>query len=456
MSVPGRDAVASVSTDARRGVRAAGPQAVTFVELFFDLVFVFAVTQITAKTAHDLTPGGVFRAVLLGWLIWWAWTQFTWTLNPADTTHAGVRVLTLAATAAAFVMAASVPRAFTGEAIWFALPYVVVRGLGLGLQLVVEGDAANRTAATRWAGASVVGLVLVLAGALLDPGLRSWAWLAAIIADLAAATLAGRRGATWSLHPSHLAERHGLIVIIALGESLIVAGTAVAGEAISPGLLATVGAAIVVACLLWWTYFGWLKEALEHRFAAVAPDDRGALARDAFSLAHFPLIGGIVGFAVAIEETVAHPDSRARLARDRRLAVRGRVRAVAVASRRARPRRAAGGPGGDGRGARRGRAAAAGRAAGRGRRRAAFDRCPGGGAATRTADACHRRALTGTNARRARCRQIPPVAPRLSSWAHGPQNVAPSSMCATRDGPAFAWRSSGWGRPSWAWIRPAQ
>ena len=91
----------------RRGVRASQPQGVTFVELFFDLVFVFAVTQITARTASDLTVEGVLQSILVGWLIWWAWTQFTWTLNPADTTHDRVRVITLAATGAAFIMAAS-------------------------------------------------------------------------------------------------------------------------------------------------------------------------------------------------------------------------------------------------------------------------------------------------------------------------------------------------------------
>jgi low temperature requirement protein LtrA len=293
----------------RRGVRASQPQGVTFVELFFDLVFVFAVTQITARTASDLTVAGVLQSILVGWLIWWAWTQFTWTLNPADTTHNWVRVLTLTATAAAFVMAASVPRAFTDEAIWFALPYLVVRLLGLGLQVRVEmeREGADHAAVYRWAGASLVGLALVLAGALVDPGLRNILWLGAIGADFAAATVAGR-AATWDLNPAHLAERHGLFVIIALGESLIVAGAAIAGAELAPSLVAAVGASIVIACLLWWTYFGWLSEALAHRFAAADPRRLGPLARDAFSFAHFPLIGGIVGFAVAVEETVVHPN----------------------------------------------------------------------------------------------------------------------------------------------------
>jgi low temperature requirement protein LtrA len=206
-------------------------------------------------------------------------------------------------------MAASVPRAFTDEAIWFALPYLVVRLLGLGLQLRVEmeREGADHAAVYRWAGASLVGLALVLVGALVDPGLRSVVWLGAIGADFAAATVAGR-AATWDLNPAHLAERHGLFVIIALGESLILAGTAISSAELTPGVVAAVGASIVVACLLWWTYFGWLSEALAHHFAAADPRRLGPLARDAFSFAHFPLIGGIVGFAVAVEETVVHPD----------------------------------------------------------------------------------------------------------------------------------------------------
>jgi len=292
----------------RRGVRASSPQAVTFVELFFDLVFVFAVTQLTVLTARDLTPEGIVRSILLGWLIWWAWTQFTWTLNPADTTHSVVRIVTLAATGAALVMAASLPRAFAEDALWFAGPYIVVRALGLGLQIEVDLErvGASHAGVKTWAAMSSIGLVLVFVGAAVDPGDRSWAWFLAIVADLVAAAIAGRR-TTWDLNPAHLSERHGLFVIIALGESLIVAGTAVAGDERSAALASAAAGAILVACLLWWTYFGWLKEALEHRISAAPVERMGSLARDAFSLAHFLIISGIVGFAVAIEEIAAHP-----------------------------------------------------------------------------------------------------------------------------------------------------
>jgi low temperature requirement protein LtrA len=299
--------------DQRRGsIRAADAQSVTFVELFFDLVFVFAVTQLTVLTAHDLTPDGILRSVLLGWLIWWAWTQFTWTLNPADTTHPIVRVVTLAATGVALVMAASVPRAFADDALWFAAPYVLVRVLGLGLQLRVDLErvGVDHGGVVTWVGMSGIGLVLVLVGAIVDPTLRPWVWLLAILADIVAAALAGRN-TTWDLNPAHLSERHGLFVIIAIGESLIVAGTAVADDERSTALAVAAAVAIVVASLLWWTYFGWLKDALEHLYAAAPPERNGPLARDAFSLGHFPLIGGIVGFAVALEEIGAHPDEPA-------------------------------------------------------------------------------------------------------------------------------------------------
>lgn len=299
---------AAMIAPTRPRIRTSEPQAVTFVELFFDLVFVFAVTQLTILTAHHLIPDGIVRSVILGWLIWWAWTQFTWTLNPADTTHHQVRIVTLVATGIALVMAASVERAFETDALWFALPYVTVRLLGLGLQVRVESEreAGSQGGVITWASLSLVGLGLVVLGAVLDPAVRPAIWGLAIVADLVSAAVAGRR-TTWDLNPSHLSERHGLFVIIAIGESLIVAGSAAAGDARTTDLIAVAAAAIVVACLLWWSYFGWVKEALEHHYAAAPAERNGPLARDAFSVAHFPTIAGIVGFAVAIEEIFLHP-----------------------------------------------------------------------------------------------------------------------------------------------------
>lgn len=290
----------------RRRLHAPEPQAVTFVELFFDLVFVFAVTQVTSLTANDLTASGIARSLLLFWLIWWAWTQFTWTLNPADTNHDVVRIVTLVATGAAFLMAASTTRAFGDDVLWFVVPYLVVRLLGLALQVRVDVERVGTSGRTvlLWVGMSLIGLTLVLLGSFVDPPARNWIWLLAITADLVAAARAGQ--GYWDLTPAHFSERHGLFVIIALGESLIVAAAAVSSEPRTSALVVDTIAALAVAGLLWWTYFGWLKEALERGLEA-AGKRIGAVASTAFSIGHFPVICGIIAFAVALEEIVHHP-----------------------------------------------------------------------------------------------------------------------------------------------------
>ena len=297
---------------ADRSLHAPEGQSVTFVELFFDLVFVFAVTQVTTVTAEHLDVEGVLRGTLVFWLVWWAWTQFTWTLNPADTRLVAVQVVTLLATAAAFVMASSVSLAFGDEALWFAVPYVVVRLLGLGLQVQIArgGQApggASPSHVTSWVALSSLGLVAVLAGAFAPTPARGWIWVLAIALDVVAAAVGAASDQPWDLSAAHLAERHGLFVIIAIGESLIVAGSAAAGESRSLDFVALAGAGLAVVGLLWWSYFAWFKDDLEEAFAAVDPANRGSVARDAYSLAHFPLVGGIVAFAIAAEHTVPHP-----------------------------------------------------------------------------------------------------------------------------------------------------
>src|SRR5262249_16686287 len=243
---------------------------------------------------------------LLFWLIWWAWTQFTWTLNPADTNHDVVRVLTLVATGAAFLMAASTTRAFGDDVLWFAVPYLVVRLLGLALQLRIDlhREGTRQGTMLAWVLLSFVGLALVLVGALVDPPARNVIWLLAIVADLGAAARASR--GQWDLTPSHFSERHGLFVIIALGESLIVAAAAVSSEPRTLDLVVDTIAALAVAGLLWWTYFGWLKEALERGLEA-AGRRIGAVASTAFSMGHFPVVYGIIAFAVALDQIVRHP-----------------------------------------------------------------------------------------------------------------------------------------------------
>ncbi|HEX2577864.1 MAG TPA: low temperature requirement protein A, partial [Aquihabitans sp.] len=181
-----------------------------------------------------------------------------------------------------------------------------VVGMALQVRIDLERDVDDGLSMP-WVYVSTLGLVFVLAGALADESLRPWLWLVALALDLAASAAASGN-ATWDISPGHFSERHGLFVIIALGESLIVAASAVAEEERTADLVLAAGASLAVACLLWWTYFGWLKEAMEERFASGRAGAFGTVARDAYSLTHFPLVCGIVGFAVAVEEIVLHPE----------------------------------------------------------------------------------------------------------------------------------------------------
>lgn len=281
-------------------------QGATFVELFFDLVFVYAVTQLTAFVLHDLTWGGVGRAAVLFWLVWWAWTQFTWTLNLADTEHSWVRLPVLVATALAFFLAQAVPDAYGDAGAWFAVAYALSRVVGLAVQTLVVGtDAEDPRAVVVFGGLSAAGITLVVIGGFVDGDLRLWLWAAAIVADLVTVRFAGRR--IWQLAAGHFAERHGLIVIIALGESLIAAGVATTELTRDLTFAMTTAGAVVVTCALWWTYFGALHAGLEERLAEQDDAHRASYARDVFSLGHAAVVAGVIGIAVGVEAGVAHP-----------------------------------------------------------------------------------------------------------------------------------------------------
>ena len=187
-----------------------------------------------------------------------------------------------------------------GATLWFALSYIGVRTLGLGLYYtVVRSDAERSGAVAMFAGLSIAGLASVTAGSLVDPSLRHWVWLGAIAMDGGAAWVVGdRRG--WGLHVGHFAERHGLIVIIALGESLIVAGSALTAGA-SGTALATGAVAVLMTCLLWWSYFGWVREVLEEELAKRTDRERTRLGRDAYTFGHFPIVVGIIALAIGFE-----------------------------------------------------------------------------------------------------------------------------------------------------------
>ena len=281
-------------------------QKVTFIELFFDLVFVFSVTQVVGLMHDGVTWTSVGQSLLVFWMVWWAWTQFTWALNAADTTHYFVEIGTLLATVLAFFMAVALPDAFHDRELWFAIPYVLVRTVGLVIySMVTSANPEQRTAVRTFAFVSVGGMVAVIAGAIAGGDTLYWLWGISILLDVIAAGVGGR-SSDWNLYTEHFVERHGLFVIIALGETLIVTAGGVTGADWDAELITVAVLAVAITFAFWWSYFPSAKPRLEHALEHEPRATHAAKSRDVFSLLHFPMICGIIALAVATEEAIAH------------------------------------------------------------------------------------------------------------------------------------------------------
>lgn len=279
-----------------------------YLELFFDLVFVFAVTQLVTVLHDDHSLVGWRNAVLLAWLIWWAWSQFAWAGNAIDLDRRSIRVALLALTGVTLLVAAAIPdAAAAGGGLRFAVPYAIVCLGGLALYWAgVRHDAAYRAALRRYVPIAVVPPLVVMLGGIVTPGVRPWFWLAAVVIDLASAVAAGR--GEFHVAPAHFAERHALIVLIALGESIVAIGASLAGSPLTVSTGVVMAAAFLILGAQWWGYFDWVQAAAEQRIAA--EEDlrrRGRLARDLFTFGHFPIVLGSVLVAYGIENAVAHP-----------------------------------------------------------------------------------------------------------------------------------------------------
>lgn len=302
-------------------IRSDQAQGATFVELFFDLVFVFAVTQVTGVLAHDLTAAGLLNAAVVFWLVWWAWTQYTWSLNEADTEHRQVRLMVLVATGLAFLLALSVPAVATAEGWLFPASYLLLRSGGIWLQWrLASGDREWTGAVKRWTVVSGIGLTAIAVAVFVPPDWRLLVLGAAALLDVTAALQAAGAG-EWRLFPTHFAERHGLFVIIALGESLIAAGMGASSRPLSGAAAAVILASLVAVSGLWWSYFAWVKDSLEERMHHQSPTQIGRYARNIYSFSHFLIVGGVIGLAVGVEESLAHPDQPLTLAASAALAV---------------------------------------------------------------------------------------------------------------------------------------
>jgi low temperature requirement protein LtrA len=278
---------------------------VTPLELFFDLVFVFALTQVTSRLADDPTWGGVLRALLVVAALWWAWEVYAWLTSTLDVDEGGVRLAMLASTGAMLFVALAVPGAFGDDAVLFGVAYLIVRVLHLVLAATVaREDHARRGALVRFAPTVLAGsLLLVLAG-FLDGNAQIAVWVIALAIDYLGPVVIGE-GEGWRVAPEHFAERHGLIVLIALGESIIAIGVG-AGFELSAGVIVAAALGIVVVSALWWLYFDVAAVIARTRLMQATGIALHRLALHSYGYLHLPMIAGIVLFALGLKTTLDH------------------------------------------------------------------------------------------------------------------------------------------------------
>ncbi|MBI4932560.1 MAG: low temperature requirement protein A [Actinobacteria bacterium] len=284
------------------------------LELFLDLVFVFAITQIASTIAADTTVRGVAQGLLLAWLVWWHWSQFTWTGAAIDLqANASTRILVLCMVPFALLMTVSIPEAYGDNGIWFAATYIGVLVVVLVIQASVSlGNAATRASWIRYASVASLAPVFVLVGAFFDGAARPLIWCGAVVAALIGAMRAGSTG-EWHINPVHFAERHALFVIISLGEVLVSVGATAAAKNLSAIRVTAVVVSVVVACVLWWIYFAFIPTVTEHSLRMATPRERGSLARDVFTFGHFPLVVGLILYALVAKHIVQFPAGKLKV-----------------------------------------------------------------------------------------------------------------------------------------------
>jgi low temperature requirement protein LtrA len=291
-------------------VEGSGPdseQRVTSLELFFDLVFVFAITQVTSLLSNDPTWHGLVRGLLVLGALWWAWAAYAWLTNTLNPEEGVVRIAMFGVTAAMLIVALAVPEAFDEHGVIFGVAYLVVRAMHLALYaLAARGDHDLLGAVLRMTPSSMISGVLILTAGFMEGDQRVALWALGLAIDYLG-VLVGR-GQGWRLSPGHFAERHGLIVIIALGESIVAIGVGAGGINLSAGVIVAALLGIVVVASLWWTYFDWVAIVTEQRLRRSTGAQQATLARDAYSYLHFLMVTGIVLFALGLKKTLGDVD----------------------------------------------------------------------------------------------------------------------------------------------------
>lgn len=299
----------STTTSGRLGpVRRDDEARVKPLELFFDLVFVLAITQVTALIADQPTWEGLAKGVLVMALLWWTWVGYAWLTSVVDPEEGAVRFAMFAAMGALIVAALCVPEAFDDRALLFACAYGGVRFAHIWLfWLASRDDPELRRSVAGLAVSTAIGVGLIVGASFLDAELQGAVWAIALLIDYGGPLVFGQDG--WKLAPGHYAERHGLILIIALGESIVAIGVGAEGIAVDTGeVLAAVGG-VAIASALWWMYFDVVALVAERRLSSAAPGrERNGIARDSYSYLHLPMVIGIVLCALGLKKTIEHVD----------------------------------------------------------------------------------------------------------------------------------------------------
>ena len=294
-------------SDAERELEHGGEHQVTPLELFFDLVFVFAFTQVTRLLVDDPTWGGVFRGMLVLAALWWAWSVYAWLTSAIDVDEGGVRLVMLAAMAAMFGAALAVPGAFGDDAVFFGIAFLLVRLLHLVLSALVAREDPDRLGAlVRFAPTAVVGPLLLVFAGFVEGDARIAVWLVALAIDYLGPVVIGV-GRGWRVASEHFAERHALIILIALGESIISIGLGV-GLELDTGVVVASALGIVVVSALWWLYFDVAAIFAQRRLVQARGLELHRLALHAYSYLHLPMVAGIVLFAFGLETTLHQLD----------------------------------------------------------------------------------------------------------------------------------------------------
>jgi low temperature requirement protein LtrA len=277
---------------------------VTPLELFFDLVFVFGFTQVTTLLHEDPSWPGIGRSVLVLTALWWAWASYAWLTNTVDAEDGLVLGVMLVAIAAMFIGALAVPEAFGEHRFIFSVALIVVLLAFVGLfALAGKAEADLFRAVLRIGRISVAGAMLIFAAGFVPSDVRPVLWLAGLVVGFLGPLRIGVGG--WRVHPAHFAERHGLIVIIAIGEALVAIGLGARATTLSAVVIVTALLGLLVAASLWLAYFDFFSSGMQRMLVGRRGEQRVEYARDVYTYLHLPMVVGIVFFAFGMRAALA-------------------------------------------------------------------------------------------------------------------------------------------------------